>query len=309
MKTAAILPALGIGDGILMMIASHQLMLRGYQVITYHNQLGELSSWFQGHAIEKIPASFETALSEVDLIIVENDNSEKMHALRKNERACIFYPTYSETKHGPLRPNDKVFNPDLPMAENCARAIASLLSFSPPSKDNGIAPPEPLTHRRYSNQVLIHPTSRDTAKNWHPRHFLSLARALRKRDFSPVFCVGPQEREEWTSVEREGFTLARIPHLEDLAELIYESAYVIGNDSLIGHLASNLEVPTLIIANDEKRMRLWRPGWLAGSLALPPSWLPNFKFCRTRWKDFITPRKVQRQFRSLSQSLLATDPQ
>ncbi|MES2122923.1 MAG: glycosyltransferase family 9 protein [Chlamydiota bacterium] len=297
MKKAIVLPALGIGDALLMMIASHQLKCAGYLVTTCHPLLGELSSWFPGHAIDASAPD----LSEADLILVENDNSEKVRALREmhRPRLSLFYPTYSEKKHGPLHSNDRAFDRNRSMADNIAEATASLLSLPLPSKDNGIAPPEPLTHQKNARQVLIHPMSREHAKNWHPQNFLDLAKQLRKKDFNPLFCVGPHEREQWEHIEEEGFELARIPRLADLAALIYESGYVIGNDSLIGHLASNLNIPTLIIANDAQRMRLWRPGWLQGSLVLPPAWLPNFKFCRwkeDRWKDFISPAKVIRAF-------------
>ncbi len=297
MKKAIVLPALCIGDALLMMIASHQLKCVGYSVTTCHPQLAELSSWFPGHAIHSsIPD-----LSEADLILVENDNSEKVRTLREKHRTqlSLFYPTYSEKKHGPLYSNDRAFDPNRPMADNIALATASLLSLPIPSKENGIVPPVPLTHRKNARQVLIHPMSREHAKNWHPQNFLALADQLRQKDFSPLFCVGPHERAQWAHIEEKGFALAHIPHLSDLAALIYESGYVIGNDSLIGHLASNLNIPTLIIANDAQRMRLWRPGWLLGSLVLPPPWLPNFKFCRwkeERWKDFISPTKVLRAF-------------
>ncbi len=307
MQTAAVLPALGIGDALLMMIASHQLKKEGYQVTTYHAFLPELASWFPGHDIKRPPAQQDLieALNSYDLILVENDNSPIIKKLLETARPrlSVFYPTYLSTKHAPLSSFDFAFDKDLPMAENIAASVASLIDLPTPSKDNGLTPPIPLAFRSKKNQVLIHPTSRAAEKNWKAKGFLEVAKQLQEKGLTPLFCVGPQERAEWKCVEEEGFTLADLPTLPDLAAMVYESGFVIGNDSLIGHLASNLGIPTLIIANDEKRMRLWRPGWLKGQLVLPPPYLPNWKFLRlkeTRWQSFITAGKVLRSFDKIS---------
>jgi ADP-heptose:LPS heptosyltransferase len=306
MQTAAVLPALGIGDALLMMIASHQLKMEGYCVTTFHDGLPELSTWFPGHDLRPSPSSetlIET-LDPFDLILVENDNSIRIQHLLVNfrSRLSIFYPTYSATKHAPLSVRDHVFDKDLPMAGNIAKSIATLLDLPTPSKENGLSPPSTLTHRFRKEQVIIHPTSRVPEKNWKAEGFLDVAQKLKTKGFHPLFCVGPSERNDWASIEDEGFSLANLPTLSSLAEVIYESGYVIGNDSLIGHLASNLGIPTLIVANDEKRMRLWRPGWQKGDLVLPPPYLPNWKFLRLReqkWKYFISASKVLKSFDDL----------
>lgn len=306
MRTAAIIPTLGIGDAMLMMIASHQLKMEGYRVTTFHDGLPELSPWFPGHDLRIFP-SLETeieTLNPYDLILVENDNSHNIRRLLEafRPRLSIFYPTYSATKHAPLSTQDYVFNKDCPMADNIAQSIATLLNLSTPSKDNGLTPPPTLIHRSKKEQIIIHPTSRVLAKNWKAKGFLKVAQQLKTKGFYPLFCVGQTERDDWKSIEEEGFSLAHTPTLAALAEVVYESGFVIGNDSLIGHLASNLGIPTLIIANDEKRMRLWRPGWQKGQLVLPPPYLPNWKFLRLReqnWKHFITVSKVLKGFDNL----------
>ncbi len=303
MRTAAVLPALGIGDALLMMIASHQLKMEGYRVTTFHNSLPELMPWFPGHDLQPLPP--EENLSTFDLILAENDNSPKIKRLIEvyRPRLSIFYPTYLSSKHAPLSALDKVFDSDLPMAENIACAIAALLNLPSSSKENGLTPPSPLVHRSNKSQVLIHPTSRVPAKNWKAEGFLEVARKLCSRGLKPLFCVSPSERNEWNFIVKEGFALADIPSLSHLASLVYESGCVIGNDSLIGHLASNLGIPTLIIANDEKRMRLWRPGWLKGQLVLPPPYLPNWKFLRIKencWQSFISVSKVLCSFNKLA---------
>jgi heptosyltransferase III len=282
------------------------LKIQGYRVTTFHNVLPELSSWFPGHDLQVLPSveKLLSAIASFDMILVENDNSPKIKQLIEAFRPTlsIFYPTYSESKHGLLSPQDRAFDKDMPMADNIAQAIASLIDLPATSKGNGLFPFPHLVHRAKKGQVVFHPTSRETAKNWKSSGFLVVARELKKRGFSPVFCTSPKERPDWQFVEEEGFALANLPTLSDLASLIYESGYVIGNDSLIGHLGSNLNIPTLIIANDEKRMQLWRPGWLKGGLVLPPAYLPNWKCLRLKekkWQHFITPSKVLNAFDEL----------
>jgi ADP-heptose:LPS heptosyltransferase len=306
MQTAAVLPALGIGDALLMMIASEQLKKKGFQVTTFHDAFVELAPWFPGHNLRPLP-SLEK-LSSFDLVVAENDNSLKIKQLLAihRDRLSIFYPTYSPQKHAPLSSQDLVFNSNLSMADNVADAIASLINLPISCKDNGIHAPSDLIHRAKNQQVILHPTSRETSKNWKATGFLSLARKLKLKGYTPLFCVGPKELNAWKFVENHGFGLAEAPTLSALAALIYESGYVIGNDSLIGHLASNLNVPTVIIANDKKRMLLWRPGWLKGQLVLTPSYVPNWKFLRLKekkWQHFISANKVLKVFDKLTSTL------
>lgn len=302
----AVLPAIGIGDALLMMIASHQLHLAGCTVTTFHSALPELSSWFPDHHFEPPPSRdilIET-LSSFDKIIIENDNSPTISLLRSawdhtsGPKLSIFYPSYSPSKHAPLSPFDQVFIPHHTMADNIERAISLLISASA-NKDNGITPLSHLTHRHHARRIIIHPTSRSQEKNWLPERFLALAQNLQKRNLFPVFSVSPSERKEWLYLEKKGFSLPYLPTLSKLAELVYESGYVIGNDSAVGHLASNLNIPTLIIANDPQRMRLWQPGWLSGKCVFPPRWVPNIKGFRWRekkWQHFISVRAVLKQF-------------
>ncbi len=308
MLKAAVLPALGIGDALLMMIASHQLKLNGYEVTTFHHALPELSPWFLDHDLKPVPGldQLMQTLNCFDLIIVENDNSPKIARLiaEHREYLSIFYPTYSATKHSPLYPSDFIFDKNCPMAENIAKTIAALLDIASISKNNGLSPPADLQliHRANPQRIVLHPTSRETFKNWKATGFITLARHLKNRGFSPIFCVAPQERNNWKCIEDQGFTLPEFSTLSDLAAFIYESGFVIGNDSLIGHLGSNLQIPTVTIANDEQRMRLWRPDWLPGQLVLPPAFLPNWKFLRLKekqWQHFVTPSKVLRSFNQL----------
>ena len=301
MKTAAVLPALGIGDALLMMIASHQLKMEGYRVTTFHDALPELSDWFPGHELR--PRA-EISLESFDLIIAENDNSPKIKELIDlfRPRLSLFYPTYSSSKHAPLCIQDHAFDPDLTMADNIAEATASMLELPFASKKNGIVPLAGLLHRGKKERILIHPTSRVPAKNWKAKKFIRLAHRLKNQGFEPLLCVGPNEKMEWKKLQKEGLALAEAPTLSALAALVYESGFLIGNDSLAGHLGSNLGIPTLIVADDEKRMRLWRPGWQRGHLVFPSPYLPDWKLLRQQWQSFISVGKVLKSFDDLVRS-------
>lgn len=277
-KTVVILPCRGIGDALLMTIASHGFQSQGYDVITIHPKLAELQDWFP-----HLHFKAEWAFTGDEWIIAENDNSERVNLLKKDrrEQLSIFYPTYLASKHGPLSPLDRVFDAQKPMAENIATATASLLQLPAPNKHNRITPLPHLSHRRQRRRVLIHHTSSTSEKNWLEEKFHEVASGLKKRGFYPVF-------------------LRECETLSDLASYVYESGYVIGNDSLVGHLASNLHIPNLIIADKSERMKLWRPGWLEGEVVTLHPLIPSWKFFEKNWQYFISSGRVLRSFDRLS---------
>ena len=311
MKTSAVVPAEGIGDALLMLIASYNLEQAGYQVITYQPLLTSLSPWLKTKQFKALPNTYELEafLKSADLILLQNDNSAKakhLISLRKEKRLpqlAVFYPTYKESKHGQLAPQDYVFNSELSMAENIAKGISKLLNLAGVSKNNGMSPLQHLTHRKYKNRVVIHPSSSSQEKNWPASKFSRLKEKLIKKGFDVVIAVSPSERQRWQ--ELFATDIPFLSTLSDLAELIYESGYVIGNDSLACHLASNLQVPSLIVADDEKRMKLWRPGWLKAEVITPSSfWLRLFWFKRgpKHWTHLISVTEVFGRFKKLTRS-------
>ncbi|MBI3236325.1 MAG: hypothetical protein HYZ48_01245 [Chlamydiales bacterium] len=308
MLTAAVLPALGIGDALLMMIASHHLRLKGYSVTTFHNDLPELASWFPHQILSRIPPHLISYLQSFDLVIAENDNSLKIGQLlqaekgKKIQNLSIFYPSYKSSKHAPLNEKDRVFDESISMVKNIQIAISSLLSISA-STENGITPPSHLRYRSRLKRIALHPTSRVPSKNWSPHKFLKLAEKLKQQGFDPHFCLHADEQKDWSQALEIGCSLPHLPTLADLASFLFESGFLIGNDSLLGHLASCLRIPTLTTANDKKRMRLWRPDWHTGVLALPPQWLPNPRFARCKedhWQHFLSVAKVLKAFEHLA---------
>ena len=310
MKKAAVLPAQGIGDSLLMLIASYNLQEAGYQVTTFQPILEQLQDWLKNKEFQPLPHinDLEASLREQDLIILQNDNSaQSKHLIElkrqgKLKQLHVFYPTYQELKHGPLDTSDYVFEEHLCMVENIAIATAKLLHLAGVSRNNGLTPLEHLTHKKHASRIILHPTSSQISKNWSADKFIHLAQKLQKQKFEVIFAVSPAEHAEWTQLLGGNWSLPLLPLLSDLAALIYESGYIIGNDSLVGHLASNLQIPSIILANDKKRMRLWRPGWLKGEVITPDSFFACFilkKRSTIQWSPHISVRAVYKKFKKL----------
>ena len=309
-RKALIITSKGLGDGLMMMVASDRLKRHGYKVITMNDHLGGLSDWFPGHLFEKeLPLkAYAEYVKYFDLVILQNDNTEKSKTIIQLHRKgiirslSIFYSSYEEKKHPPLTSWDIVFDPSRPMVENIAKAIAILLRAKEISRNNGIVSPSHLHFRRFERRVIIHPTASTIDRMWPIDSFLLLASKLKKLDFDPIFCLSIQEKQKFGSLIQREFFSPTIENLGDLASLIFESGYVIGNESGIVHLGSNLQIPTLVIASQERRIRLWRPGWRLGGVITPPSWIPNWKFLRMRekyWRKWITPGAVKSKFDQL----------
>lgn len=312
MPKASVLPAQGIGDALLMLIASYSLQEAGFEVTTYQPLLSELEPWLRNKNFFTLPSleELESHLGADEIVILQNDNSEKAKHLitlrseGKLPNLAVFYPTYKAEKHGPLSPQDVVFQEDLCMVENIAKATSKLLKLAGVSRNNGLTPLPSLSHRKYSNRIVIHPTSSQTEKNWPAKKFIALAAKLKKQGFAPVFAVSVKEYAEWSSFIQQRYELPTLASLSDLASLVYESGYVIGNDSLIGHLASNMQIPSIIVANEEKRMRLWRPGWLKGEVITPSLFWQKWSFSskEKHWGSLISVRKVLERFHKLRRS-------
>ena len=304
-KTAAVIPSTGIGDALLMMVASHALLKKSYEVTTYHRRLQEMQEWFVGHQFK--PTFSLDDLQGCDLIILQNNNSKRVSELieaRTNhtlKHLSIFYPTYKKGKHPPLSKTDRVFDGKKTMVENIASETAALLQEEASSTDNGLIVLKELTHRLHPNRIVIQPLSTDPKRTWLSSRFIKLAKKLRGKGFEPIFTLTPNQQADprW---QESGIEIPSFKSLSELTSYVYESGFVIGNDSLLPHIASNLNIPHLVIGHLEDHMRLWQPGWLKGKLIMPPSWAPNIKFFRSRdthWKQWITVREVLRGFDKL----------
>lgn len=277
-KKVAIIPGASLHHGLMMMVASHRLLYEGADVCTYHKGLRRLADWFPTHVIAELPDKenlFEE-FSKYDLIILQYDNSPLCKELIAHFRTdsktllSVFYPQYRKMTHPPLTPLDRVFNKSLPMVENISLAIASLLCVRQHSKNNGLVPMKHLVHRKHKKRVAIFPSANI------PKKYEKIKATLKALGFEPFYLD-----KDCTAGG---------------AELLYESGFFIGPDSDFCHLASNLQIPTLMVTKEKRPASIHTPGWLRSSLITPPKWIPRAK------ERLISVDKVVRGFSNLAKT-------
>lgn len=286
-KNIAIVSALGIGDGLMSLVIAHNLKQHGYDVTTFSNHMMQLQGWFPRQTIAKFPAA-----GEVDTVfapfseIISTDGAplcKLTHQL--GEKYKVFY--------------ERDFDRSKPVIQNFVTICRDYFALPEVTTDNGIVLPQASFHK-YPNRVIIHPMSTSITKNWLPQKFISLARKLRSMQFDPVFTVSPAERPQWENLLRNEFELPLFNNLDELAAFVFNSGYMIGNDSGIGHLAANLGIPTLSLFGRLSVAKLWRPGWGRGEVVTPSWQLPGARLRTHYWQYFLTVKKVINAFKYLS---------
>ncbi len=295
MMNIAVVTSPGFGDGLIMMNASETLRLAGHNVVTFNDHLPALRNWFPGHNFAPQPKD-KSALENFDLIVMQHDNSKKSQMIIEScrKKLAIFYPSYDANRHPPLQERDRVATSRLPLSGEISRLTADVFDCAP-CKSNGITPPPHLVRHKHRNRVIIHPTSSTPLRTWPLEKFVDVAEWVASRGFQPTFVLSPKERAQLGDQIPSHLSVPPIATLEETANLIFESHYVIGNESGIVHLASNLDIPFLVIAGNKKRIQQWQPGWRKGRIVTPRRYVPNIKGLRLRenqWKRFITPHRI-----------------
>ncbi|MFS8563805.1 MAG: hypothetical protein LVR00_05620 [Rhabdochlamydiaceae bacterium] len=100
-QKAVVIPSSGIGDALMMMIASEHLRKAGIAVTTIYPKLLELQEWFPEHVFVEAKD-----FSRDEWVIVQNNNLPHINVLKNTCRnhLSILYPTYSYNKHGAITP-------------------------------------------------------------------------------------------------------------------------------------------------------------------------------------------------------------
>jgi hypothetical protein len=281
-----VIPANGIGDSLIMHMVSYLLQSKGVEVTTFSNHLHSFGPWLEGYqfALQPKLAEIETTFSRFDALFLQHDNTEKAYAIKRLDLPIYtLYGSYKPSKHGPFdHKYDFVCNPQQTMVFNTMSAMAHF--FSDQTEKTGLKPPPDLVYENHPKRIAIHPTSASQEKNWPKEKFLNLANQLAIKGYEPVFTVSPSERSEWNS--------PLFPTLGDLTSFLYQSHAFIGNDSGLGHIASYLQIPHLIIGQDPKQLRLWRPGWGRGAIVTLPPFLAYWNICKKNWKSIISEKEV-----------------
>lgn len=299
----AVFPCIGLGDGLIASVLSHNLVRAGHLVDTYHPILCHMQTLFPQLPLFPRADGVEF-LSQYDHLYFIYEGKEWMekliqHALRHfPETTTILNPIATPDRDYPYWEQGR-FDGARPFVDNLVNYCRDILGLSDVVKSNGIVLPEEVQKRKFPNRVILHPTSSRDGKNWTQKQFLALTRKLEHKGFEPVFILTAEERKAWP--------LVKAPYFKDLVAVtrfIAESGWMIGNDSGIGHLASCVGVPTLTICRSSLIANFWRPAWTSGRVVVPPSWIPNLKGFRLRdkkWQYFVPVEQVFREFLELSQ--------
>ena len=135
---------------------------------------------------------------------------------------------------------------------------------------------------------------------------------MRKNGIDPVIIAGGVNDEgDWRSyIAPYKLEMPSFHSLNELARYLYESGYLIGNDSGIGHMASSFSVPTVIISRRKSVAKFWKPAWAPCRSVTPNSLIPNIRGFRLRdrkWKSFISVKKVLKAFERVCKMTHHTD--
>lgn len=310
MKNCAVFSCMGLGDGLIALVLSHNLSLNGSQVTTFHPFLQGLQNWFPALPIRPFPNEklLSEVLKEFDRFFIIFEKTPWMQAILKlcqekyPEKTTVLNPIATPKRDYPYWENGR-FNGSRPFVDNLYSYCQDVLKLNVATKSNGIVIAASVIPRKHSQRVIIHPTSSRPGKNWPMLKFISLSKQLKDKGFEPVFVLTEEERKEWPS---DQINAPRFASLSDLAAYICESGYMIGNDSGIGHLASCLGLPTLIICRSLLAANFWRPAWSCAAVVTPASWIPNVKGLRWRdvhWKKWVGISKVLNRFIRLTQDV------
>ena len=307
-QKCAVFSCMGLGDGLITMTLSNNLFRQGCEVTTYHPFLAGMQDWFPNLPMKSFP-SVDKLVEELAgydeyFILFEKSPwmSQILHYCKTHhpDKTTIINPIATPKTDYPYWENAK-FDGTQSFVDNLQTYCNQILQCENATKENGIQPLAHYQKRKCPQRVVLHPTSSRPGKNWNHDKFLKLARKLQKQGFEPFFILTKQERVEWP--ENTPFA-PECNNLSELAGFVYESGYMIGNDSGIGHLASCLGLPTLTICRSKMTSRFWRPSWTKGAVVCPPSWIPNIKGLRWRdkhWKKWVPLCSVERAFTKLIQ--------
>lgn len=277
-----------IGDSLVCMIIVRHLKLNGVDVTVFGKPASALSRWFPD--VKILPMLREedigTTFAPFDTVIQMQWNQPLATLVDSHPRVISLHHIEFGDRTGC-------------MAKRFAEFCRTDLGMTDVTLDNGLRAPTGLAHRRHMKRVLIHPEASTPDKRWLASRFFALAARLQARGYEPVFLIAPHERERWTDLAEHNIPAPLFQDLGDLAEYMYESGWFIGNDSGMGHLASNLGVPTMSLFRRRRASERWSPAWGMTRVVLPWQWLPGAWLKERFWRETLTLSRVLAAFERL----------
>lgn len=267
-----------IGDGIVGMSLTHNLILNGYEPVTFSDPVTQLVPLLPAYPIKPMA---ELRLEEFDVVIFPYACPVDTPFVPQGVQRVVF------REH-------LFFNAALPMRSTFAMALKELF---------GIARFEPLCpvtipwKKCSTKRVVLHTTAHESFREWGKKRFNRLAKRLKKKGYEPIYLVAPHEKKGW---EDSPFPVVSFDSLLDLARFLAESTFFIGGDSGPGHLAALVGTATLTLAYRKTVIRRWTPTGHLDDCILPLPLLPSSRLRSRYWQNFLSPKRVAQKFLLLS---------
>ncbi len=278
-----------LGDSLLLLPLAHNLMAHGYEVTVFGRHAYALSAWLPGLRVQPIPNDGVAALSNFDRIF-QMDLDQPLTLDPDQSELTVDSLTVWLRKQPPK---------PLLFLEELRQFAQHVYGINSWSNDCHLYTERPDRLRHNSKRIVIHPTAGTPERYWSAEKFVRLAQRLCQKGYEVSFVVEKSDAESWVAASQgQPFDLRYFDSLLALGNFIHESAYVIGNDSGIGHLASALGVPTITICNRPRNLIRWRPQWAPGVI-VPHLWLPLRTWRRKYWRFAVTVGAVERSLRKI----------
>jgi heptosyltransferase III len=284
-ERTALLASNALGDTLVSMVIAHNLVKSGARVVVFGAPAYALRDWFPELDIRPLPE--EPMLAAV---LAPYDRVLQMHAHQPKADLPAIHPHVRILE--PITLGDEGGC----MAHRFAEFCRSELGLLNADIGNGLSAPASLQHRRYRQRVAIHPEASTADKRWSSKRFVDVAVRLQQRGYEVNFLIAPDVRERWAGLERWNIGAPSFDDLDTLAAWLYECGWFIGNDSGIGHLASNLGIPTLSLFRRRRVSERWQPAWGAVEVVLPWQWVPTAGLKEKFWRETLTCGRVLSAF-------------
>ena len=318
----ALVPAMGLGDSLIYVLMAVNLARAGYSVTMLSNHLVYLAEWLPLLEILPFPPpeQIDTLHESYDLVVVDCggilslvdkpadelarkyvfvgtlrvkskyvlDHTERLRLLLGHAKADLLGPIAKAA--GPVR---IICDDRVTMVQQVVAFCRERLCLPQASAELGLLLPEHIQNRRYRRRVMLHPTSTNPKKNWPWPKYLRLARRLKADGYEPEFVLSPKERPLWAAYFEQEFPVPHFADTKALAIYLYESGFVIGNDSGVGHLASALGIPVLTLYRKRGDGFCWRPGWGENEVVRP--WM-SLGSLRNAWIYCLSVSRVKKAF-------------
>ncbi|PLZ03087.1 glycosyl transferase [Burkholderia sp. WAC0059] len=279
-----------LGDTLVLMVIVHNLLKSGAQVVVFGSHAYALRPWFPGVDIRPLrgdDARLRESLASCDLVLQMHGHQPVPNLTALHANVQVLAPMTLSRTGGSI-------------ARRFAEFCRAELGLADAGADNGITPPPGLRHRRHARRVAIHPEASTPDKRWLPRRFAELARRLQLQGYEVGFVVSPGERARWEWLTHRHFAVHTFDDTHSLAAWLYECGWFIGNDSGVGHLASNLGIPTLSLFRRRGVSERWRPAWGTNEVVLPWQWLPTSWLKERCWRETLTCARVLGAFERMA---------